>query len=265
MLYRQRKLRALRELWPVSIEVPIISRHAADSFIFTEHFPDSNSCSQFLRHKSYAVSPHNLAGDSVRPNVLVQKQGEFVITYPRGYHSGFNMGFNCAESTNFAPESWVPIGRLAQVCRCETDNVRIDIDALIAKAKELDEGEKSDGTPRRKRRVASDEDGQPKLKRSRLDPEVVAPPPPPIVRPCIFCPDPDTANLIMLHDPSSDTRSLAKGMVPQSHEACARLIGEVDIYRLPNGSAVVVGADNIPKDRWKLVRASYSAFRRLGA
>jgi hypothetical protein len=86
------------------------------------YFPsDAKLCDQFLRHKSFTVSPMRLANDNIKPNVLVQHQGEFVITYPRGYHAGFNMGFNCAESINFALDSWVELGRRAKVCECEED------------------------------------------------------------------------------------------------------------------------------------------------
>ena len=59
-----------------------------------------------------------LAKTSCRPNTLVQQAGEFVITYPRGYHAGFNLGFNCAESVNFALDSWIEHGRKAQACNC---------------------------------------------------------------------------------------------------------------------------------------------------
>lgn len=41
-----------------------------------------------------------------------------MITYPRGYHAGFNLGFNCAESVNFALETWLAKGRVAQACEC---------------------------------------------------------------------------------------------------------------------------------------------------
>ncbi|KAI0366449.1 hypothetical protein BV20DRAFT_971775 [Pilatotrama ljubarskyi] len=95
-------------------------------------FPGAGkNCSQFLRHKSYLASPTLLSKSSCKPNYLVQQAGEFVITFPRGYHAGFNLGFNCAESVNFALESWIDIGRKAKACGCVNFSVRIDVDKLL--------------------------------------------------------------------------------------------------------------------------------------
>ncbi|KAK2821365.1 hypothetical protein Q7C36_020708 [Tachysurus vachellii] len=57
----------------------------------------------------------------MNPNVLMkhgvpiyrtnQCAGEFVITFPRAYHSGFNQGFNFAEAVNFCTVDWIPLGR----------------------------------------------------------------------------------------------------------------------------------------------------------
>ena len=48
---------------------------------------------------------------------ITQEAGQFMITFPYGYHCGFNNGFNCAESTNFASERWIDYGKKAQVVR----------------------------------------------------------------------------------------------------------------------------------------------------
>jgi hypothetical protein len=54
-----------------------------------------------------------------------------MITFPKGYHAGYNLGFNCAESINFATESWIELGRVAKYCTCIKDSVRFDMADLL--------------------------------------------------------------------------------------------------------------------------------------
>lgn len=95
---------------------------------------DAKNCSQFLRHKTYLISPQRLEKDfNIKVNRLVHYEGEFVITYPYGYHSGYNIGYNCAESVNFATESWLSYGRIAKKCDCEPDSVWVDVNEIERK------------------------------------------------------------------------------------------------------------------------------------
>ena len=54
-----------------------------------------------------------------------------MITFPFAYHSGFNHGFNCAESTNFALERWVEYGKHASRCICSRESVQISMDTFV--------------------------------------------------------------------------------------------------------------------------------------
>lgn len=96
------------------------------------NFPnDHKGCPQFMRHKTFLASPSALESKGIRVNRLVHHEGEFVITFPFGYHSGYNLGYNCAESVNFATEEWLDIGRNARKCNCAEDSVNINVDDII--------------------------------------------------------------------------------------------------------------------------------------
>nr|QEG03034.1 putative lysine-specific demethylase JMJ16 isoform X1 [Cymbidium ensifolium]QEG03035.1 putative lysine-specific demethylase JMJ16 isoform X2 [Cymbidium ensifolium]QEG03037.1 putative lysine-specific demethylase JMJ16 isoform X3 [Cymbidium ensifolium]QEG03038.1 putative lysine-specific demethylase JMJ16 isoform X4 [Cymbidium ensifolium] len=64
-------------------------------------------------------SPSILKLESVPVYRCIQHPGEFVVTFPRAYHSGFNCGFNCAEAVNIAPVDWLPHGQNAVELYCE--------------------------------------------------------------------------------------------------------------------------------------------------
>ena len=142
--------RAEQVRWNRPSKVRVLSVACLDASLTARpgYFPkDASSCPQFLRHKSFFASPTVLSQSSCRSNTLVQHAGEFVITYPHGYHAGFNLGLNCAESVNFALESWIELGRKAKVCDCvdfrfvsehtlvtlvhRPCSVRIDVDQLL--------------------------------------------------------------------------------------------------------------------------------------
>jgi hypothetical protein len=96
------------------------------------NFPnDHKGCPQFMRHKTFLASPSALESKGIKVNRLVHHEGEFVITFPFGYHSGYNLGYNCAESVNFATEEWLDIGRQARKCNCAEDSVNINVDDII--------------------------------------------------------------------------------------------------------------------------------------
>jgi jumonji domain-containing protein 2 len=48
------------------------------------------------------ISPDVLKAHNIPYVMGTQYAGEFIVNYPGAYHSGFNHGYNCAESTNFA-------------------------------------------------------------------------------------------------------------------------------------------------------------------
>lgn len=77
------------------------------------------------------MHPKWLKDNGIPYDKVTQESGHIMITFPYGYHCGFNHGFNCAESTNFAIERWVEYGKHASACHCCPDAVKIAMDAFV--------------------------------------------------------------------------------------------------------------------------------------
>uniref|UniRef100_A0A667Y9W9 [histone H3]-trimethyl-L-lysine(9) demethylase n=1 Tax=Myripristis murdjan TaxID=586833 RepID=A0A667Y9W9_9TELE len=97
-------------------------------------FPGSaQNCEAFLRHKMTLISPSILKKYGIPFEKITQEAGEFMVTFPYAYHAGFNHGFNCAESTNFATQRWIEYGKQAILCSCRKDMVKISMDVFVKK------------------------------------------------------------------------------------------------------------------------------------
>ncbi|ODQ78801.1 hypothetical protein BABINDRAFT_172091 [Babjeviella inositovora NRRL Y-12698] len=102
--------------------------------IMKDLYPDEyRHCHDFLRHKTFLVAPKYLEAHGVVVNKVVHRQGEFMITYPYGYHCGFNYGYNLAESVNFALDYWFEVAEKTTKCECIDDSVGINVTQLNMK------------------------------------------------------------------------------------------------------------------------------------
>lgn len=90
-----------------------IPSYDADKFekLMKESAPDLFKRQPDLLHQLVTLlSPMTLVENGIKCVYADQNPNEFIITYPRVYHSGFNTGFNLNEAVNFAMDNWLEYG-----------------------------------------------------------------------------------------------------------------------------------------------------------
>jgi hypothetical protein len=224
----------------------------------------AKACDQFLRHKTFLISPHVLKTQyGITVNKMVHYEGEFVITFPYGYHSGYNLGYNCAESVNFGTPEWIQYGKIAKKCNCEADSVSVDVWEIERKMngeptpppeeyESYDELDDEDGVdedsgpltppgstdiklPRPKKRPAKESAAAPPKKRMRV---IIKPPAQP---PCILCPN--NYKFERLIDSDLPGKKV--------HKRCAQYMAETMISSV-DGVETALFIDFIHRARWGL-------------
>ncbi|CAN8290571.1 unnamed protein product [Cochlearia groenlandica] len=98
-----------------------------------KHLPDLFDEQRDLLHGLVTqFSPSILKDEGVQVYRVVQNPGEYVLTFPRAYHAGFNCGFNCAEAVNVAPVDWLAHGQNAvELYSKETRKSSLSHDKLL--------------------------------------------------------------------------------------------------------------------------------------
>lgn len=71
------------------------------------------------------ISPSELSAKGIPCVYADQGPNEFIITYPRVYHAGFNSGINFNEAVNFTMNSWLEFGErsIRDYCDIRKENV----------------------------------------------------------------------------------------------------------------------------------------------
>ncbi len=72
-----------------------------------------NQMPDLLHHMTNQFHPVLLQQAGVPVFKARQEPGQFIVTFPKSFHAGFNYGYNVAEAVNFSPPVWLKFGREA--------------------------------------------------------------------------------------------------------------------------------------------------------
>lgn len=227
--------------------------------VMKETFPqDYQNCHDFLRHKTFLVSPTYLESKGIKVNKVVHHEQEFMITYPYGYHAGLNYGYNVAESVNFAIDEWFEFGLKTSKCLCVADSVGIDVERLIRRVR--GEPEPLEETPvpeaevkREKEPEVQKIESTPKKRKVNPIKDAVEPPKPKGPQ-CILCPNclPSRQLKFTDYELIITEKSLKGGKQEYCHRICANLIPEVEVTDDIEKGDYVKGIETIPNARKSL-------------
>jgi jumonji domain-containing protein 2 len=100
---------------------------------FARKYLSSFQCKDAIKHKVFMPSPRSLEKRGIRFGRIRQEEGEFVVTFPYGYHGGFNNGINIAEAINFGTAYWyenLEYGYRAskKKCQCKQFDLQFSFD-----------------------------------------------------------------------------------------------------------------------------------------
>ena len=62
--------------------------------------------------KLVLMTGSNVNGGKRPTRQMHQNPGEFVVTFPKAFHGGFSLGFNCGEAVNFALPDWIHLAAM---------------------------------------------------------------------------------------------------------------------------------------------------------
>ncbi|PHT75009.1 hypothetical protein T459_22286 [Capsicum annuum] len=107
-----------------------------------KHLPEVIESNLHLIKKVTQLSPSILKSEGVPVYRVVQNPGDFVLTFPRAYHAGFN----CAEAVNVAPVDWLAHGqngielyqgKLSAIYRWARQDLGLALSSYVNKERQL--------------------------------------------------------------------------------------------------------------------------------